>query len=177
MCDNIGAFKLTHSFWWAIALLVLIYQLDKVPGRGRETTNKSHVGALRFPDPLNFYRGTWLVLMLSVPMWDSSSKILSIHRALAEKQALMVVAAAEAQKRMMETSTNGAKRGGCCNKCWNTATQMLNNLKVKNTCCNKCWRGNFAKNKNQNKDGGGGIRGSKEYGGDLDQRGQEGRLL
>jgi len=40
-----------------------------------------------------------------------------LQRALAEKQALMVVAAAEAQKRMMETSTNGAKRGGCCNKC------------------------------------------------------------
>ena len=109
------------------------YQLDKVPGRGRETTNKSHVGALRFPDPLNFYRGTWLMLMLSVPMWDSSSKILSIHRALAEKQALMVVAAAEAQKRMMETSTNGAKRGGCCNKCWNTATSLT----WSNTC-NKC---------------------------------------
>merc|ERR1719193_351646 len=31
-----------------------------------------------------------------------------LQRALAEKQAMMVVAAAEAQKRMMETSTNGA---------------------------------------------------------------------
>ena len=45
-----------------------------------------------------------------------SSISLSINRALAEKQAAMVVAAAEAQKRMMETSTNGATRG-CCSKC------------------------------------------------------------
>ena len=39
-------------------------------------------------------------------------------RALAEKQAAMVMAAAEAKRRtMMETSTNGALRGGCCARC------------------------------------------------------------
>lgn len=41
-----------------------------------------------------------------------------LQRALAEKQAAMVMAAAEAKRRtMMETSTNGALRGGCCARC------------------------------------------------------------
>ena len=58
-----------------------------------------------------------------------SSKNPLLHRALAEKQAMMVVAAAEAQKRIMETSTNGATTKGCCSKCWkevkNAATQFI----------------------------------------------------
>ena len=64
-----------------------------------------------------------LCLIVSVALSFSHFKIEAANylhcRALAEKQAAMVMAAAEAKRRMvMETSTNGAMRGGCCARCW-----------------------------------------------------------
>ena len=70
----------------------------------------------------------WLIAFDALSFWHFKIEAAkSLHcRALAEKQAAMVMAAAEAKRRtMMETSTNGALRGGCCARCWGRGGESM----------------------------------------------------
>ena len=104
-------------FFFVVLLSVFCHQAkldiltqDFKAGRGnKEKLQRQHID-------------TCFCLIVSVALSFSHFKIEAANylhcRALAEKQAAMVMAAAEAKRRtMMETSTNGALRGGCCARC------------------------------------------------------------